>query len=49
MIGQAIAVVGIIGMIFFAGVQYAKNRIQHNMMSDLVEIDKMQKWLRVWT
>lgn len=39
----------LVGVIFFAGAMYARNRIMHNMMSDLVEIEDMTRWLRIWT
>jgi len=35
--------------VFFAGAQFAKNRIMHNMMADLVEAKDMLKWLKVWS
>ena len=48
MITPIIIVVGI-GVVFWAGSQYAVNRVMNNMMKDLVEIKDMMKWLKVWT
>jgi hypothetical protein len=46
---HAIAIVAGIAVVFWMGAQYAINAIMKNMMTDLVEIEDMIKWLRVWT
>ncbi|MHA1949355.1 MAG: hypothetical protein ACW99G_05105 [Candidatus Thorarchaeota archaeon] len=38
-----------IGVIFLCGGLHATNRIQRNMMDDLVEAEDMARWLRVWS
>jgi Na+/H+ antiporter NhaC len=48
MMTPIIIVVGIV-VVFWMGAQYASNRIMNNMMTDLVEIEDLNKWLRVWT
>lgn len=45
----AITIVVGIAVVFWMGSQYAVNRIMKNMMTDLVEIKDMMRWLRVWT
>ncbi len=46
--GAFLIVSGIAG-IFFCGGMYVHNRIQKNMMADLVEYEDMARWLRIWT
>ncbi len=48
MLGAMIAA-GLLAIAFVAGVLHAKNRIMHNMMADLVEVEDIHRWLRVFS